>query len=96
MKNYYKKLKLGNLIVDFLKTKIRNSSLKGSKYYSIYKIHGILEKNIKMIETVDGFEVYVPMAYGEEYVEECIKEATDCWLSELEIEGEMTENGKDL
>ena len=96
MNSYYRKLRLGNLIVESLKNKSVDNSSKSSKYYHIYKIHGILERNIKIIEVPNGFEVYVPMAYGEEYVEECIKEATEIFLRELEDEGELKEYGKDL
>ena len=58
-------------------------------YKKIKKIHGLLERNLKIVEIEDGFEVYVPMAYGQKYVELCMRNAITKWKREMKIKGKV-------
>lgn len=58
---------------------------------TVKSIHGILERNLKIIEIENGFEVHIPSAYGEKYIEDCVKKATQKWLKSLSLKGKVSE-----
>lgn len=80
----------------FKKKKIESSLFNGAEVFQYHRqkvksVHGILERNLKIVETEDGFEVLVPKGYGEKYIEDCLKAATKRWLSETRLKGRIIE-----
>ena len=81
---YFEKQKLALLIVENIKQNfVGHENYK--PYKEIKKLHGLLERNLKIVEVEGGFEIYVPMAYGEQYVATCIRMAIKEWKQELAI-----------
>lgn len=97
IKNRYITKKVAPYQSDVYKKKEMSSPLFGDeKVYQytrqkISSVHGILERNLKIVEVENGFELYIPMAYGEKYVEECLKAATKRWLAEMRLKGRVSE-----
>lgn len=89
---YFEKQKLALLIVKNLKSNFVGHE-KYLYYKNIKKIHGLLERNLKIVETEEGFDIYVPMAYGEQYVATCIKMAIKEWKQELAIKAGVKDSG---
>lgn len=91
--DYFEKLKLAILIKEEIKRHyIGHDDYK--PYKKIKKIHGLLERNLKIVETEDGFELYVPMAYGEKYVEMCMRNAITTWKREMQVKGKVKTDEK--
>lgn len=91
MQSYIQKKKLASLIVKEIKNNYEMFDYFGKSENKVDVVYGIVESEIKIEETSDGFRINVPFQYGEEYVKECIEKATESWLSELELEGKVSE-----
>ena len=79
---------------DVFKKRKTYSPLWGEEVYqytkqNIKSVHGILERNLKIVEVQNGFEILVPKAYGEKYIEDCLKVATKTWLKQLGLKGKV-------
>lgn len=91
--DYFEKLKLAILIKEEIKNHYSGHD-DYLPYKKIKKIHGLLERNLKIVETEDGFELYVPMAYGKKYVEICMKNAISKWKREMKVKGKVKTDEK--
>lgn len=97
---YIENLRLAELIAEEIKTAITSprfsivaevKKIDNEKYKKMVQYRGILARNVKIVEEEDGFDIYVPMFYEEDYVSDCIRVATRKWLSEKGEQGKVEE-----
>ena len=79
----------GNDYQNFKRITKYSSKEKYDLYKEMHKIHGLLERNLKIVEVAGGYDIYVPMSYSETYIEKCIQSGFSRWKAEIQVKGSM-------